>query len=97
MLAGPDRGARMANADRWIAGGLHDDFDIAGRGLGAIGSEGGRGDPGIVPPDSAAGLARAVRIEIDDHRHLEPRCGRPLRQEHRAELAALAEKVAEKV
>jgi hypothetical protein len=31
--------------------------------------------------------ASALRIEIDDHRHLEPRCMRHLRQEHRAELA----------
>ena len=77
----------MTNADRGIAGGLHDHFDIAGRGLGAIGGEGGGGDPVGVPADGAAGFARALRIEIDDHGHLEPRRVRHLRQKHRAEFA----------
>ena len=77
----------MTDADRGIAGGLHDHFDIVGRRLGAVGGESGGGDPGGVPADGAAGLARALRIEIDDHRHLEPRRVRHLRQKHRAELA----------
>ena len=40
-----------------------------------------------IPADGAAGLARALRIEIDDHGHFQPRRMRHLRQKHRAELA----------
>ena len=82
-----DRRAGVLDADRGIAGRLHDHFDIAGRRLGRVGGEGGRRDPLGVPADGAAGLARALRIEIDDHGHFEPRRVRHLRQEHRAEFA----------
>ncbi len=87
MLAGGDRRARMADADGGIAGRLHHHLDIARHRLGAVGDEFRRRDPRIVPADGAAGVFRALRIEVDDHGHLEPRRVRHLRQKHRAELA----------
>ena len=88
MLAGRDRGAGMPDADRGIAGGFHDHVHrAAGDGARAVVGEGGRCDPRLVPADGAAGLAGAVAVEIDDHRHLQPRRVRHLRQKHRAEFA----------
>ena len=87
MLAVRNRGAGMFDADGRIAGRLHHHLDIAGNRLGAVGGEGRRCDPVVVPADGAAGLACALRIEIDDDGHFQPRCVRHLRQEHRAEFA----------
>src|SRR3982075_2640214 len=87
VLAGRNRRARMFDADGGIAGGFHDHFDIARCRFGAIRGECGRSYPRGVPADGAAGLARAIRIEGDDHGHLEPRRMRHLRKKHRAELA----------
>lgn len=87
MLAGRDRGARVADADRGIAGRFHHHLDITRHRLGAVGDKRRRGDALRIPADGAAGLARAFRIEIDDDGHFKARRMRYLRQEHRAELA----------
>ena len=87
MLAGRDRRARVLDADRGIAGGLHDHFNIARCRFGGIGCERGGSDPLGIPADRAARLSRTLGIEIDDHRHLDARRVRHLRQKHRAELA----------
>ena len=55
--------------------------------LGAVGGECVAAMRAVVPADGAAGLARAFRIEIDDHGHLESPRMRHLREKHRAELA----------
>ena len=88
MLAGRNRRAGMPDADGGIAGRFHHHVHrAAGDRAHAIVGEGGSCDPRLIPADGAAGLARAVAVEIDDQRHLEPRRVRHLRQEHRAELA----------
>ena len=88
MLAGRYRRAGVADADRGIAGRLHHHIDRAARNRPqAVIGEGGGLDPRLVPADGAAGLARAIAVEIDDQRHLQSRCVRYLRQEHRAELS----------
>ena len=88
MLAGGDRRAGMADADRRIAGRLHHDVHrAAGNRPRAVIGEGRRRDPRLIPADGLAGVLRALRIEIDDDGHFEARHVRHLRQEHRAELA----------
>ena len=87
VLAGGNRSAGVADADRGIAGGFHDHLDVAAGCGRAIVGEFRRRYACVIPADGAAGVARALRIEIDDHRHFEPRRMRHLRQEHRAELA----------
>ncbi len=77
----------MADADGRIAGRLHHHLDIAGHGFGAVGDKLRRRDPRVIPADGAAGILGALRIEIDDHGHLQPRRVRHLRQEHRAEFS----------
>ncbi len=78
----------MLDADGGIAGRLHHHIHrAAGDGARAvIGEHGGR-DPLGAPADGAAGLARALAVDVDNDRHLQPRRVRHLRQKHRAEFA----------
>ena len=88
MLAGRNRRAGMPDADGGIAGRFHHDVHRAARDRAdAIVGERGSCDPLLIPADGAASLARAVAVEIDDERHLEPGRVRHLGEEHRAELA----------
>ena len=88
MLARRDRRAGMADADRGIAGRLHHHVHRAARNRArAVVGERRRRDPRVIPADGLAGVLRALRIEIDDDGHFEPRHMRHLRQEHRAEFA----------
>ena len=88
MLARRDRRARMLDADGRIAGRLHHHIHRAARdGACAVIGEDGRRDPLGAPADSATGLARALAVDVDNDRHLQPRRMRHLRQKHRAEFS----------
>src|SRR5262249_21732581 len=83
-----DRGERMVDARRRIPGRLDHHLDgLVGAGRITGVREPRAGDPPRVPSDGAAGKLRTLRIEIGEHRDVDPGDGRHLRKEHRAELA----------
>ncbi len=92
VLAGGDGRTRVADAGTGMTCRLDDDLAVARSQLahGVVGEAGG-GDARIVPADGAACGARAVRREIADGGHLEPRDVRDLREEHGPELAGTDE------
>jgi len=79
VLSRGDRGLGMRDARSGDAGRLDDDLDISiAAGLDAGRYKAGARDAGRVPSDLMARGARPLRIEIGDHRDLQPRNGRHL-------------------
>jgi hypothetical protein len=67
MLARLDRGERMRDASAGVAGRFDDNLgSLIRAGVKAAGGEPGAGDALLVPTDSVAGSARAIRVEVSD-------------------------------
>ena len=88
VLARVDCGKRVGNAGNGVAGCLdhHLDRCILTSVTRLIG-EARAGNARRVPPHSAARLPRSLRIEVSNHRDLDPGNRRHLREEHGAKLA----------
>ena len=83
-----ERGAGMPDPGGRIPGRLDHDLDaIVADGIRRICREPRRRETFVAPTGGATGSARAIGIQVSDHRHFHRQRGWHLAQEHRAELA----------